>query len=140
MNKSIPLALLTSHSFYDKDFSVKGIIWKGILYISVITAWSLRYFCLYPLSFKKSTSFQKLCSQSLTYNNNNNKKSFFFPTSPQAHDLLSPHKHMVYETQEIQGEMKTYHTLEDSGMLNKTYVLLLYDCWIHGRQIRFPLI
>lgn len=47
---------------------------------------------------------------------------------------------MVYETQEIQGEMKTYHTLEDSGMLNKTYVLLLYDCWIHGRQIRFPLI
>lgn len=55
-----------------------------------------------PFEFQKVNLLsKKLCIQSLQQQQQQQQRGFL-PTSPQAHGVLPPHKHMVYETQENQ--------------------------------------
>lgn len=89
MTKSIPLALLTSHSFYNKGFLRKKDNSERNFVYFCKNSLEFELFLFVPFELQKLNLLsQKLCIQSLTYNNNdnNNKKSFF----------LHLHKHMIF--------------------------------------------
>lgn len=99
MIESTPLALLTSHFLlqwflYKKNNSERNFVYfcKNSLECEIVL--------FVPFEFQKVNLLsKKLCIQSLQQQQ---QREIFFPTSPQAHGVLPPHKHMVYETQENQ--------------------------------------